>query len=112
MRGTPRTSHDCPGNRRPPARAVAESSGPPQPGQVQREGRSRPDLAFHRDASAEHVREATADGEPEACPSVLTRNRVVGLTEILEDLLLVFVRDADSSVVHRDRHLVLVAMVT
>src|SRR5690242_10656323 len=93
--GTRRTSLGCPGSRRPPApaetppRFAPASSLPPEARDVQRERRPAPDVALHLDVPAQHVRQAAADGEAEARASVLPRDGVVGLAEVLENPVLV-----------------------
>src|SRR5262245_7908106 len=67
----------------------------------EREGRAHPLLALHPNPAPVEFHKLPAQGEPQPCALDLLRRRP-HLTELLEDLLLIFWGDANPSVGDRD----------
>src|SRR5207248_7115197 len=105
--GTGCTSRGCRRSRRRRGSAASASSCALHLArQKQRERRALADRAFERDAAIEHAGQPPADGQPQTRARVLSRRRVVGLTEILEDALAIVGRNSDPRVDDGDRDLV------
>src|SRR6266542_4092188 len=66
------------------------------------ERRALAGLGFHPDPPAVHLDDALGDRQAEAGSALLSRDRAVGLLELLEDLRLIGGGDTWPSVAHRD----------
>src|SRR6516164_1914357 len=66
--------------------------------QTHREHRAFARLARHRDVAAHHARELAGDGEAETGAAETLRGRDIGLSELLEQLGLLFGGHADAGV--------------
>src|SRR5262245_16538476 len=102
-RGTPNTSR-ARRRSRPPQVLVAnrDSSFPRVHRQVERKLRAALELAFEDDFAAEHGRQSLADRQSQPGSAVLSRRRVVHLTEVFKHFALVLRRDADAGVSDAD----------
>src|SRR6266508_6932421 len=60
-------------------------------------------VRFHADLAAHQFHEPRADGQAESGPSVFARCRKVGLSKCVEEVRLLFRRDADSCVADLER---------
>src|SRR5436309_13413147 len=68
----------------------------------EREAGARADVRDELDASIQHLRQAAADGKPEARAPVFAGHRIVRLPEVLEYPVVILRRNADAGVLHRD----------